>query len=321
MFSGSDVTLSFKPKENQNFQDQEISIDDFDINLENLRNKKSPVKVYKKLDGDDIVFFGGTNGNLYEFLIKEERITQEYNISDSPIYSIGPTDYNTLIIRSGYGLHEFDILNRKKVDTFEINDKVECFVITPDGKHLITGKNKTLTKYSMKYKNKLCSWELTTKSETQIRSLMCSNNSKYLFIGCKYGYLAVFNLANANDELFHHCLKKDIYSMIITKDDQNVYITDISGNMRRMQWKKNTFSKDGYEFINAKEENIGSDFTYKVCLTKDEENLVVACNQIVRLYNIRNQIQYKFLYLSSNLFSLDFIENQNSVIVLQKNGE
>ena len=62
-------------------------------------------------------------------------------------------------------------------------------------------------------------------------------------------------------------------------------MSDVDGNIKVLKWNYSKNSENYFE-INEDCIKIGSKFsTFSICLTKDEDNLLVGCKEILKVYN------------------------------------
>ena len=70
-------------------------------------------------------------------------------------------------------------------------------------------------------------------------------------------------------------MKYNIYSIAFSRDNQRAFISDYSGNIKKIEWQANTNSRDKFQFSpDSKKVDRGD--THSICLTKDKKYLLVG---------------------------------------------
>ena len=86
---------------------------------------------------------------------------------------------------------------------------------------------------------------------------------------------------------FCRAIASSIESITVTKDNQNVYIIDRQGEMRRMVWKSSVFSSS-YEFTEIFPTKVGNANTTCICVTHDNRHLLIGTNVGVRVFDTQD---------------------------------
>lgn len=108
--------------------------------------------------------------------------------------------------------------------------------------------------------------------------------------------------------------------MAITKNNQNTYISDVDGNIKTMNWKSIGSSEDYFE-LNDDCIKVGSRFcTFSICLTNDENNLLVGCKEILKVFNLVLGEVIKEFTLSSCVIGVGLIRKGKKAIVVEQDG-
>lgn len=267
-----------------------------------------------------MVFLGGTEGKLYKYSIGEQKIICEYDIKNTVVDTLILSQDKKTLFGGGYGFFEIDVMTKQTINHFETVEKIRCMILTPDNRYLITACDKKITKFCTKTREKLHTLHSSTDDCTGVRSLTCTHDNNYLFIGYQHGYIAIFNLLTNETEKTTRCLSAEINAVVITKSDSDIYICDWTGYLRKMKWKRNCFSKDFYEFT-EKPQKVGSDFTYHICLTKNEDNLLIGSRERVRIYDLQKKALTIWVKLQSNVHGLILMRCQTKVFITEENGD
>ena len=271
---------------------------------------------------DNHIVFGCNEGLFYKYSIDQRKITYEFGkVIKKWFLSITatPDKKNFLLVDNDGGLHEFNSLYQR-VANFKVNEEIGKILATYDGKFLITTRKDmdNLTKWCMKTNKAIHNWgntksHLDKKRNYYIYSLTCTYHSKFLFIGYNRGLLSIFNLQNDTTVITIQALSQQICSVAVSRSKNFAYISDYSGNIRRFSMKNFDFHKDSI--------SLGSHSTLSICLTKDQNNLLVGSFKKIKVFNIRSESIIKELDFSALVKKIGLFGDDNKALVITEQGE
>lgn len=233
---------------------------------EAAKNKKN-LKT-KKRDNKTILIF--KDNFIYEYSLKYKKITylKKQNTYDKIIsFATTNDERNHFIADQNKGFYQLNTRSHKQIFNFDLNEKIGCIHLTCHNRSLIIADihEDKLIKWCMK--NKKPEYEWSNNINKSICSISSCHKNKYLFTGYNGGYLAIFNLEKNIIVKTYEAFKTSIYSMVLTRNNQYIYVSDETSNVKKMNL--NTL-----EFI-EEYKKLGFYYTYSICLTNDEENLLV----------------------------------------------
>ena len=220
---------------------------------------------------------------------------------------------------------ELDIPSRKKVNSYEINGKREVkgksskrCVVTHDNKFLVTaeyGKNVHLTKWSVRTKKQLHTWNSDVNSEPQTQSV--SYDNKYQMIGYTDGFLGIFDLENNQTFKNTQVMSKCIMSIAFSHDNQTAYICD-QESIKMIKWQTGANSEN--EFDLSEEPKQLTNRIYSICFSKDEKYLFVVSEALLSILEAETRKVIKEFKLTNSVFEIKLIQDGKSAIIAEKNG-
>ena len=280
--------------------------------MKNLNTEqKSPTNIISNR-----IIQGDINGYFFEYDFHKREIKNKYGqLADGYIYSITATpDAKSLFISHYNGsFYQFDFETHKIINHFEVFRTISCCIVTYDNQYMITCRQYggELQKWCIKTMEVLHTWN--SNIEKNICSIACTHDSKYLLVGYASGFLSIFDLKNNIKLTTQKSLSDDIYSMVITKNNEFGYISDWTGNIRIFDFKT-------FKFL-EKSKQIGMQNTKNICLVNNDEDLLVASDAIVKVYNTKSKKIVNTLKFSHTVMKISLINEDESFIIASKNGD
>ena len=269
------------------------------------------------------IFVGCWNGSLIEFSIIENKIMYDYSckICDREITSMAKTSDNKTQYVCDYNgdTKEIDIRTHKQVKNFQVNNAVYC-VVTHDNKSLIIaecGKNCWLTKWSIRSKKKLDSWQSVV--DARVYSQSVSQDNRYQLIGYVKGILGIFDLQSHKTLKNINFLSEAIFGVTFSRDNQNACIGDNNGLFKMIKWKADAKSGDDFHFT-KKSNNVGHFPSGAMCLTKDDKYLLVGSSKYVCVFENKTRKVKKKFKLKSNIQGISLVQDGKKAIIAESNG-
>jgi len=131
-----------------------------------------------------------------------------------------------------------------------------------------------------------------------------------LFIGFRYGFLGIYNIKKNQIIKNYQIIKNkiepfdNINSVAFTQDNLGAYISDYNGNIKLIKWKHDATTEKDFDFSRSSIQ-VGSDFTEKICLTKDDKNLLVGSDEYLRVFNTLTRFVTKKFKLNDYVMGLN----------------
>ena len=270
----------------------------------------------------DKLFVGYTDGCLLEIsMIEEEHIHDHGKILDNAFSLMAKTNDNKSLFVFGFegNFVQLDIPTRKKVNSFIIKN-ASYFVVTHDGKYLITGESKencNFTKQSLRTNKRLHTWQSGVNQG--LASQSCSYDNKYQLIGYYYGWLTVFDLKKHQKLKNIEVISYAIFSVAFSRDNQRVFISDQEGSIKMIKWQANANSEDDFDF--SEEPKILSDgVIISMCLTKDEKYLLVGQSESLRVVETETRKVTKEFRMKDYVQNIQLIQDGKKAIIAEDNG-
>ena len=108
----------------------------------------------------------------------------------------------------------------------------------------------------------------------------------------------------------------DIHSMAFSRNNQSVFISDYSGNIKTIKWKAGVNSGDEFDFTEELKK-VGNNFTSSICLTKDEKYLLVGSHELVSVFETtKNKITKEFK-LTNFVQGMSLIKDGQIVVIAE----
>ena len=228
-------------------------------------------------------------------------------------------DNKSQIVNNWYGVYkEFAASSLKQVQTLAIR-KTTKFVLTHNNKYLITATeaaNSILTQCSVRTKKVLHTWQ--SDVNMKLDSQFCSYDSKYQLIGYTNGWLGIFDIQNRKTIKNIQILSQTIQSVAFSRNNQSAYICDWSGKIQKITWKPNANSENDFDFTENGTQ-IGDNFTFSICLTRNEKYLFVGILGFVCVVDTRNMKVRKKLKMSHDLRFITLTQDGKKAILSQDN--
>lgn len=269
-----------------------------------------------KLNEKDIRLLVTTrNLNSFEYSINHENFTHRFHKVGMNINSVVTAHNNTSFFMSTSDgvLSHFDMYSKKLIK--EIRGSRIILAITHDDKFIITS--------NLQKKNIYILWARNFKQIScfdlgMIYSLTCSYDNRYLFVGVQKESLIIIdilkNVCYRNDEAW----PREVGAVAMSRDNQSAMLSDTFGNIRRIEWAKDT--KSEVDFYITEEYGQVPPPVWQLCMTRDENNLFIGTFGSVNVLNcVTKEITKKFgqLYFVKGL---DLVENGEKIIVIYNGG-
>ena len=280
---------------------------------ENLNNCEKDIRV----------IIGSHGNNLHEYSITKKSLIHDFGKFSSTIQSVAISPgKKSFFVSEADKLHQYDICTRKQVFTRK-NDGMDKIVLTYDCEYIIAVVDLNLEFWAVKQKN-LITWE--NELGQPICSIACTYDNKYLFVGYTKGLLSIVDIQTA--ETIKNCkaLRNIIYSIAFTKNNRTAYISDGDGYIRMMKWKQNANTEEDFELLKFKKSEllkIGNKYTYNICLTNDEENLIIGSGSIGKVYilNLYSEEVIKEFNLTTIILKISQVDEEMFAVVAEYNSD
>ena len=149
--------------------------------------------------------------------------------------------------------------------------------------------------------------------------MTCSHDNKILYVGMNQGLLSIVDIEKLlvikHDKAVLNC----IYSLELLKDNEYFIASDSHGFVRKIRWKADTRNKQDLELI-KNYGHVGIDDTKSICLTEDEQNLLVGSLIYVRVLNLESGEVIKEFKLKAYVIGISLIDNGNKAVIAEDNG-
>ena len=270
----------------------------------------------------DKLFAGYNNGSLLEFSMVEKKTVHDFGqIFDNAIVSLAKTYDNKsqFVCANDGGFQELDISTRKQVSNFNVKN-ARCCIVTYNNRFLITAEdnlNCNLTKWSIRAKKQLNTWK--SDVDEQVDSQSCSQDNKYQLIGYNDGFLTIFHLQKHQTLKNIKALSNNIYSIAFSRDNKSAFISDYYGNIKKINWLAGASSDNEFDFTEEPKQ-VGTCYTWSICLTKDEKYLLVGSNQLVCVFETKIKEVTKEFKLTHTVKGINLIRNYKKALITERNG-
>ena len=111
----------------------------------------------------------------------------------------------------------------------------------------------------------------------------------------------------------------EILSVVFKQDNSRAYISDWSGFIKIINWKNNANIEKDFDFTQNCI-NVGDD-NFKICLTKDDKNLLVASTKKQRVFDTQTKNVTKEFDLKRTVYGIDQIKDGNSALIAEYRGK
>ena len=269
------------------------------------------------------LLIGYKTGNIIECSIDKNRIgikkfeLSHYNLMGA-VQLITPNINKKSFYVVFYHLAQFDIHSRKCIKKIK-EGRLRKLVLTYDGRYLITDHYESIQIRSARTYKLLFVLDLQDREgfRTRIRSLTCSYDSKYLFIGSNDERLKIFDLKNFC--IIKNNLKDTIHSIVLFKDNQNAIVIDNNGNIKKLNWKVNAKIAGDFIYIKQYGELCNTNLL-NLCLSDDQETLFIGSGQLVKVFNLQTCQEIKVFVLKNFIKGMELIDDEKKVVLIEQNG-
>ena len=274
-----------------------------DESIKKTKGKKKKSKAVKTKSSykrkNIYTYIGDDDGFLLEYNIYTKKTSFNYGRTGVQVSAITTSpDRKYVFYTDAFGaLYEFDIAAHKNSgqksppgcnfepklwpnSKFKVKEGIDLILVSNDNNFFITASNLNykIRKWSMQTRKLLHTW--TSQINASMTVISCSHNSKYLSIGYNYGELVVYDLKNnailQTLEIFEELC---ISSIIFGKNDQSAYISDeTEGWVKKLDMGNFTYLE-----LFETEHPI-----FSICLTDDEEHLLVGQRDYFSVYSLED---------------------------------
>lgn len=264
---------------------------------------------------DDFLILTQAN-YIYQYSISCNKTIRDLKLINDPIESITITQDKKSIFIASNGIHHYDMLTGqliKRLNGTEYGlDAINNMIVTYDNQYLIV----TQEKYKRFLVMSTRSQKLIRKTKTFLMEkdclLKCSFDSKFLFIyspkleihGLRTSWTISFSSPWANCKVF----------VEIFKSNQNAILGYENGDIKMLKWKNNAYAKRSFKSIKDYGRVIRQP-VFKICLTNDEQNLILGLKKTVQLFNLNTEKVTKECKLTEVIFDMHQFENGNKIAV------
>ena len=271
------------------------------IQTQNAKKMKKQLTLKK----DQNIIVQTKQGEIFEMEIESGQITFRYGTLCRLTQNFGIfPDHRSFLAADYRGLHLFQ--RRPFYYSYFLEKKnTENFVLSCNGKYIvITDSNDDIHFWS--FRNKKFIKTFNTKTDHGIRSMTCTKDNKFIFLGHEFGYLSVLDIQKHKMVKSVKILRSHISSVVMSNCTNTAYYSDITGKIARIEWNSNITSENDLVFERIK--NFG-EWVYTLCITNDNKELLVGTSTGLYICSIdlnydRKYIKLRFVYLLS-LFNDD----------------
>ena len=111
-----------------------------------------------------------------------------------------------------------------------------------------------------------------------------------------------------------------ISSVAFSHDNQNAFISDWNGMIKKIRWQANANSGDEFDFT-EEPKKVGMFNTPSICLTKDEKYLLVGSRKLVSVYKISNRKITKYIKMQYDVMGISLIKDGTEAIIAEEDGK
>ena len=278
-------------------------------------NHKSDIK-------DTRLIIGYKYGSLAQHLLEHEKIIHEceyLNEHGSDIRSIAIAHNNkSFFVEACYGnLYQYDIDSHKCIKKFT-KMSFSRMILTYNGRYFIAHNynSHNIDIQSARTQKRIQS--LNLKELSCPRLITCSYDSKYLFIACG-DKLLILDIKKCQQLETIKPFTRFFYSFSFYGDNENAIIGDTHGNIKKLSWGKNDNTVNDFK-ITEDYGRIGGNWTESICLTDDEENLIVGSVGSIKIFNFEKRQVIKEFKLKSYVRDIELIEDGKKAAIVMWNG-
>ena len=267
------------------------------------------------------VFVGCSKGYLYEYLTKEKKIGRDFGqIASGGVSSMATTFDNKHLFVCDYKsrCRELNIRTHKQLNNFGVENAFRC-VVTYNNQFLITSshaRNSKLTKWSIPTKQQLHTWISNVCQDP--KSQNCSYDNKYQFIGYDFGYLDIFDIQKDETIVSIKAFSGWIQDVAFTQDNQGAFISDYGGFVKMIKWKPNANTEKDFDFT-EKSIDVGTRGIDKICLTRDDKNILAGSLNGVDVINIETRKVTKTFNMNSPVLGVKLIGDGTNALIGETN--
>ena len=110
-----------------------------------------------------------------------------------------------------------------------------------------------------------------------------------------------------------------IFSVAFLRDNQSLFISEYSGNIKMIKWKTGANSGDDFDF-SEEPKKVGF-CTESICLTKDDKYLLVGSYELISVFDTMTREVTKEFYLTSIVRGINLIQDGKKAIIAEQKGE
>lgn len=152
-----------------------------------------------------------------------------------------------------------------------------------------------------------------------IFSIKCSYDGRFLFLGHSKGFLSVIEIQKNCILRTFQILVATIFSIDMFRDNQSAIASDRDGNIIKIGWDIN--ANNNYKFrVVQNFQQLGSNFTMKICIAADQQNLLIGSGGIIRLFNFKTCEIKKEFKLADSIRAIELIKNDTQAVIVESNG-
>ena len=272
---------------------------------------------------DSRVFIGCESGVLYERSTNGNRLFKNYGrIFVAPIISMATTfDNKYLFLCDNLSFIEFDLSTRQQVNNFNVKSASQC-VVSYNNQFLFTSssaKNAKFKKWSIQTKQELHIWH--SDVEEVVTKQNCSQDSKYQFIGYNNGWLGIFDIQKEKKiKNIQALLSCYVGSVAFTQDNQRAFIGYHDGHVKMIKWKPNASTEHDFDFKQSSIK-MGNDYTFQLCLTRDDKNILVGSKGLLSIFNTRTRVLINQFKLNTYVTGIKQIDGGKNAFIANYDGD
>ena len=286
-----------------------------------IAKSKKQKKISKPKITGPHVLFGDDCGHLFEHSIDQNKITHNFEQFNDKIITIviAPNKKSIYVATALPALYKFDLQSYKLIKKMKMSYQYnENISITSRYLIIQTYNHFCLELWSIQNQKLICTIKLHTTES--IRSLTCSKDNNFVFIGHDSGYLSIVSIKNNQILKTTKDFDIEICSIIIFKDNQNAIVSDFDGHIKKLNWKQD--AKNDYDFQYIKNYgNVSGSYTTNICLNNNEDSIFICSYLEVFIQNLDTGKKTAKFILCGVAKEVELVENGEKAVVVQDDGK